>query len=70
MSFEKPVEININDAVIKIEGLRVEIMQMGANDVENRQINFILSQLKDGKNTPKQAIESVEMIRDSKSTYH
>jgi hypothetical protein len=72
MNFEKPTIAleNVNTALAEIESLRGEVQQMGANDTEMNQIDLIIDRLGKGELTCSKAVESVRLIRDSKSAYH
>lgn len=72
MNFEKPSIAleNINAALAEIESIRGEILQMGANDTEMNQIDFVIGKLKKGELTCLRAVEFVSLIKDSKSSYH
>lgn len=58
------------DPLLIIEGLRQQIYMMGANDVENSQIDLIISRYKKGDISAEESIQQVTEILNNKQDYH
>lgn len=67
-SVQEMSEIEI--AKLEIDTLKAQIYAMGANDYEMPTIANILVSLREGKITPREAVDRVRKIKDSKQDYH
>lgn len=69
MNFEKaPIDKNV--ALAEIEGLRLQVMGMGANDNETEFFNRLRDQVANGTIAPEEGIRLALEIVDSKQDYH
>jgi hypothetical protein len=66
----KEAEITQGDARQHIEAVRAQVMQMGANDSENSDLEQVISEMEDGVISPQEAMQRADGIRDSKHSYH
>ena len=66
----KDIQLNLSEAMMRIQGILAEVSVMGANDSEFESFYRIQRELQEGILTPTEAIIQAQSIKDSKMDYH
>lgn len=63
-------EVSTQEAETFIRGIMAEVSVMGANSSELPDLENLISDMKEGKHLPKEAMDKAVFIRDRKQDYH
>lgn len=77
MSIERPAggsekgrDLDLNEALAEIGVLRQQAMQEGAVDAENDFFNQLIIDARNGKISPREAVERARALTESRQSYH